>query len=197
MLKKLFSYLILITSLCTLSCSSNNCPLDNVVTCNYHFYDSEGNPIKHPDYLTIKTLKPGYKKQYIYRKLGESTIVSDEQLVSYIENGYTESITEVRKDTILVNKSQNRDKVGVPMSFTNTSDTLLLQYGSILHPDTIIVEHLPHPYVEIPECGSYMFHSLKSVYSTELGIDSIEIVNHNVDFEGKENIRIYFNGNSE
>jgi hypothetical protein len=96
-----------------------------------------------------------------------------------------------------VNKSQNRDKVGVPMSFTNTSDTLLLQYGSILHPDTIIVEHLPHPYVEIPECGSYMFHSLKSVYSTELGIDSIEIVNHNVDFEGKENIRIYFNGNSE
>ena len=188
---------LLTTLLLTVSCSSNNCPLSNVVTCNYHFYDSEGHPVKYADYLTIKTLQPGYKQQYTYRKLGESTVVSDEPLNSYIENGYTETISEVRKDTILVNKSNNRDKVSVPMSFTNTSDTLLFQYGSILYPDTIIIEHNPYPYVELPECGSYMFHTLKSVTSTESGIDRIEIINYKVDFEGKENIKVYFNESSE
>lgn len=188
---------LLTTLLLTVSCSSNNCPLSNVVTCNYHFYDSEGHPVKYADYLTIKTLQPGYKQQYTYRKLGESTVVSDERLDSYIENGYTETISEVRKDTILVNKSNNRDKVSVPMSFTNTSDTLLFQYESLLYPDTIIITHSPYPYVELPECGSYMFHTLKSVTSTESGIDRIEIINYKVDFEGKENIKVYFNESSE
>lgn len=195
--RKLIVFYIFTILLLTLSCSSNNCPLNNVVTCNYHFYDSEGHSVKYADYLTIKTLLPGYKQQYTYRKLGESTVVSDERLKSYIENGYTETISEVRKDTILVNKSNNRDNVSVPMSYTNTSDTLLFQYGSILYPDTIIIEHQPYPYVELPECGSYMFHTLKSTRSTESGIDRIEIINYKVDFEGKENIKVYFNGTSE
>lgn len=188
---------LLTTLLLTVSCSSNNCPLSNVVTCNYHFYDSEGISIKYTDYLTIKTLLPGNKKQYTYRKLGESTIVSDTPIPSYIKQGYSETITEVRNDTVLVNKSNNKSSISVPMSFTNTSDTLLFQYGSILYPDTIIIEHNPYPYVELPECGSYMFHTLKSVTSTESGIDRIEIINYKVDFEGKENIKVYFNGSSE
>ena len=194
---KTFAFALLATLLLTYSCSSNNCPLNNVVTCNYHFYDSEGHSIKYEEYLTIKTLLPGYKEQYTYRKLGEATIVSDTPLQSYIESGYTETVSEVRKDTVLVNKSKGRDYVSVPMSFTSTSDTLLFQYESILYPDTIIVMHQPYPYEELPECGSYMFHTLKSATTTESGIDRIEISNYKVDFEGKENIKVYFNGISE
>jgi hypothetical protein len=179
------------------SCSSNNCPLNNVVTCNYYFYDSEGMSIKYTDYLTVKTLLPGYKKQYTYRKLGESTIVSDTQIKTYIDAGYTETISDVRKDTVLVNKSNNRTSISVPMSFTNTADTLLFQYESILYPDTIVIEHSSYPYVELPECGSYMFHTLKSVKSTESGIFKVEIANRTVNFEGNENVKIYFNGVGE
>ena len=83
------------------------------------------------------------------------------------------------------------------MSFTNTADTLLFQYESILYPDTIVIEHSSYPYVELPECGSYMFHTLKSVKSTESGIFKVEIANHSVNFEGNENVKIYFNGVGE
>ncbi len=188
---------ILFTLALLVSCSSNNCPLENKVSCNYHFYDSEGNAIKYTDYLTIKTLKPGYKKEYTYRKLGEQTIVTDTQTPEYVEQGYAESVQEVRKDTVLLNKSNTLSSVKLPMSYSHTSDTLVLHYGSILAKDTIIVQHTPYPYVEMPECGSYMFHVLTGIRSTEAGIDRVEIVNPNVNYEGQENIRIYFNGVAE
>ncbi len=188
---------ILLTLAILVSCSSNNCPLENKVSCNYHFYDSEGNAIKYTDYITIKTLKPGYKKEYTYRKLGEQTIVTDTQTPEYVEMGYTESVQEVRKDTILLNKSNTLSSVKLPMSYANTADTLVFHYGSILAKDTIILQHTPYPYVEMPECGSYMFHVLNGIRSTEAGIDHVEIVNPNVNYEGEENVRIYFNGIAE
>lgn len=179
------------------ACSGNNCPLNNVVTCNYHFYDSEGNSIKLNDYLTVKTLLPGYKKQYTYKKLGEKTIVSDTPIPEYTESGYIESVSDVRKDTVLVNKANNRSNFSVPMSFTNTADTLVFQYESISYCDTIIIEHTSHPFVEMPECGSYMFHTLKNVKFTEAGIYKVELANRNVDFEGNENVKVYFNSSSD
>ena len=42
-------------------CYSNNCPLENTVTCNYGFYDAAGTPITYVDTITVTTLKPGYK----------------------------------------------------------------------------------------------------------------------------------------
>ncbi len=188
---------ILLTLALLVSCSSNNCPLENKVSCNYYFYDSEGNAIKYTDYLTIKTLKPGYKKEYTYRKLGEQSIVTDVQTPEYVEQGYTESVQEVRKDTILLNKSNTLSSVKLPMSYNNTSDTLIFHYGSILAKDTVILQHTPYPYVEMPECGSYMFHVLTGIRSTEAGIDHVEIVNPNVNYEGQENVKIYFNGVAE
>lgn len=179
-----------------ISCISNNCPLNNIVTCNYYFYDSEGNSIKFGDYLTVKTLLPGFKKQYEYKKLGEKTYVSDTPLPSYVENGYTEIVYDVRKDTILVNKSNNRSSISVPMSYSNSADTLVFQYESILYCDTLIIEHSSRPYVEMPECGSYMFHNLKNISCTEAGIYKVELSNRTVNFEGNENVKIYFNGTS-
>ncbi len=191
----------IIITLCSLllivACSSNNCPLENKVSCNYHFYDSEGNAVKYTDYLTIKTLKPGYKKEYTYRKLGEQTIVTYSPAPSYVEQGYTETIADVRKDTILVNKSNSHSNVSVPMSYVNDADTLVLHYGSITAKDTIIISHDSYPYVEMPECGSYMFHILTGVRYTEAAIDRVEIANPKVNYEGKENIKIYFNGVAE
>lgn len=176
------------------SCSSNNCPLNNSVTCNFYFYDSNGNPIKYNDQITVKTLLPGYKSQYTYRKLGEQTVVSDTPLQSYIDQGFAETVSTVRKDTVLVNKLNAKSYMSLPMSYSNTKDTLVFQYGNILSNDTIILEHKPYPYVELPECGSYMFHTLKDVYATSAAIDHVELSNLTVDFEGTENVKIYFNG---
>ncbi len=180
------------------SCSSNNCPLENRVSCNYHFYDSEGNAIKYTDYLTIKTLRPGSKKEYTYRKLGEQTVVTDVQTPSYVEEGYTETVSDVRNDTVLLNKSNTLTSASLPMSYTGTADTLVFHYGSITAKDTVIISHTPYPFVEMPECGSYMFHTLTGIRcNTNAAIDRIEIANANVNYEGQENIKIYFYGIAE
>ncbi len=179
------------------ACSSNNCPLENTVLCNYHFYDSEGTSITYSDAITIKTLLPGTKTTYTYRKLGYQTVVKERRDSTLIEQGYNESVANVRRDTILVNKSSSRSEVSVPMSYLNPADTLIFQYESISRGDTLIVSHKSHAHVELPECGAHYYHTLTGIKSTDAAIDHVEIVNSEVNYQGLENVKIYFNGVAE
>lgn len=175
-------------------CSSNNCPLENTVLCNYYFYDSEGTAISYGDTLTITTLLPGNKTVYVYRKFGSPTLTLDRPSQQLTEQGYSMTEQVVRHDTILVNKAAGRSYVQIPMSYYNTEDTLIFNYSSISRNDTIVVGHTSHPYVDLPECGSHQFHELTSINTTDAAIDRIEISNSHVNYEGNENIKIYFNG---
>lgn len=179
------------------SCSSNNCPLENTVSCNYYFYDSEGNAITYTDPITVTTLKPGHKTVYVYRKLGELTVTLDQPDSTLIEAGYNEIPTTVRRDTILVNQTTTHNYIQLPMSYFNTSDTLVFKYSSISRNDTIIVTHQGYAHVELPECGTHYFHHLSDIKATDAAIDHIEIANPLVDYNGNENVKIYFNGVAE
>lgn len=186
--------------LCTLlavlfvGCYSNNCPLNNTVTCNYSFYDAEGNAIIYTDTITVTTLKPGYKTVYVYRKLGEPTLTKDYQDTALVNQGYTETKLSQRNDTILLNRAYDQSKISIPMSYFNNVDTLVFSYGQISLKDTIKIYHESYPHVELPECGTYRFHSLQSINASDAAIDHIEISNPKVGYEGNENVKIYFNG---
>ena len=175
-------------------CYSNNCPLNNAVTCNYSFYDAAGHPITYTDAITVTTLKPGQKTVYVYRKLGEQTLTKNYQDTALINQGYTETPTIQRNDTILLNKVQNVSQISIPMSYFNGIDTLVFEYGQISLKDTIKIYHNSYPHVELPECGTYRFHTLQSIETTDAAIDHIEISNSQVGYEGNENVKIYFNG---
>ena len=107
-------------------CYSNNCPLENMVTCNYGFYDSEGTAISYRDTITVTTLMPGYKTVYTYRKLGNITVTKDYRDTALVNQGYTESMTQQRKDTILLNNLIGASSMKVPMSWFHEEDTLIL-----------------------------------------------------------------------
>lgn len=176
------------------ACSASNCPLESTVTCNYGFYDSQGTAITYNDTISVSTLLAGHKTQYIYRKLGSPTLTYDHPDSSLILDGYTQTQREVRCDTVLANKLINAQRMSLPMAYFSTSDTLVINYASLTNNDTIYVGHFGYSNVELPECGAHRFHQLQSVSSTSYGIDHIEIVQPTVDYEGKENIRIFFNG---
>lgn len=189
------SIITLLVTIANFGCSSNNCPLDNIVGCNLHFYDVEGVAISYNDAITIKTLLPGTKTIYTYRKLGEQTIVRDYKDDSLIDLGYTESISESRNDTVLVNQASGKSSLPVPLSYFNQCDTFVISYSSISLADTLFINHESYSYVEIPECGSYRFHYIKSSEcNTGAAIDHVEVSNTKVTYEGYENIKIYFNG---
>lgn len=191
-------YPILIISLLLLSgCSASNCPLENTVTCNYGFYDSEGTAVTYNDTITVSTLLPGTKTVYIYRRLGYTTVTLDKQDSSYIKNGYNQSTAVVRRDTILLNRISGASTMSVPMKYFSDNDTIILSYASISNKDTLYISHDSYSYVELPECGTQRFHTLTGLRSTYSGISGIEIVNPKVNYDGKENVKIYFNGTVE
>lgn len=178
-------------------CYSNNCPLENTVTCNYGFYDSEGTAITYGDTITVTTLMPGYKTVYTYRKLGNTTVTKDNPDTALVNQGYTESVSQQRRDTVLLNKLYGASSMNVPMSYFHDVDTLILAYGRISLRDTIKVQHLSYPHVELPECGTYRFHTLRQVTATDAAIDHIEISEPKVNYDGMVNVKIYFNGVAE
>lgn len=180
------------------ACSSNNCPLSSVVTCNYHFYDSQGVPITYGDEITVTTLLQGDRTVYVYHKMGSTTIVANERDSALIAEGYTESVQTMRRDTVLVNKLSKASSLSLPMGYYNATDTVILSYATLTQRDTLYVVHDSYPYVELPECGVHQFHTLRSVTcSATAAIDHIEVKDKKVDYEGRENVRIYFNGEAE
>ena len=193
-MKKLLCILSLTT---LLACSSNNCPLESTVLCNYYFYDRAGVAIKYGDEFSVTTLLPGHKTVYTYRKLGYQTVTLAKRDTAYINDGYSETIGTTRRDTVLVNKTTGRSYIQLPMSYFNKADTLIFDYSSISGKDTIIVEHEGYANVELPECGTQVYHNLRTIKATDAAIDHVEITNPLVNYEGKEHIRIYFNGEVE
>ena len=176
------------------SCSASNCPLESTVLCNYGFYDSEGTAVTYTDTISVTTLLPGMKTVYIYRKLGYPTMTLNSQDSSYIESGYSETISEVRRDTLLRNKLTNVSTMSLPMQYFSSSDTLIISYSSISNKDTLYISHDSYSHIDLPECGTHRFHTLREIRSTDSGIFGVEISNPRVNYEGRENVKIYFNG---
>lgn len=177
------------------ACSTATCPMDTVVTCNYTFYNSEGATSPLYDTLTV-TIKKA-TTVYTYSKEGRNDSILLRPSTALIDSGYTETISTMKLDTVLMNSLVNGTAMSIPMSFYNRVDTLIFYYRKILHPDTVYLFHEGYTHVETPECGSYRFHHLSGIRSTDRCIDHIEVVNPTVNFEGAENVRIYFNSYSE
>ena len=184
------------TLLLLYACSANNCPLESTVTCNYCFYDSEGVAIIYEDTITVRTLLPGMKTVYTYRKLGQRTVVLDYQDSVYIKNGYSETISEVRRDAVLANKVHDVSSMKVQMQYYSNIDTLIFDYSNISNKDTIILLHDSYSNVELPECGTHRFHHLKEARCTNYGLDHILINDPDVNYKGNENMKLYFNGSA-
>ena len=179
------------------ACSANNCPLESTVTCNYGFYDSEGVAVEYEDTISVRTLLPGMKTVYTYRKLGQRTVVLDKRDSTYIKNGYTETVSETRRDAVLASNVHNASSMKLEMSYYSKFDTLIFDYSSISNKDTVYLTHDSYSNVELPECGTHRFHHLKEIRCTHYGIDRIEIGNPDVNYKGNENVKVYFNGSAD
>ncbi|MBR3455938.1 MAG: hypothetical protein IKH26_11500 [Bacteroidaceae bacterium] len=192
-----FMSVLTLTAALAVACSSNNCPLDNTVTCNYYFYDSNDNPISLYDTLTVSVLLPGHDTLYTYRIVGYPTVTSKTRIDSLVSQGYKEVVSIIRHDSILINQVVNASHLELPMAYFNKADTLVFDYFNLMNNDTIYIDHDNMPQVNLPECGSYMFHRITGVKNTNAAIDKLEITNPNVNYERKENIRIHFAGTIE
>lgn len=112
----------------------------------------------------------------------ESAAKYDGQLtVSLMVNG---------RDSIIVNRITGATELTLPVSYTHQCDTVILTYDNF-YTDTLYVGHSNTPYFISLSCGTGMFHNLTSLRHTNSVIDSAAIVNHNINYDPNENIKLY------
>ena len=94
------------------------------------------------------------------------------------------------KDSIVINHLANASSLQLPMSYTNSCDTVVFSYENNAT-DTLFVKHENIPYFISMECGLAMYHRLQDVTHTKAFIDSVAIINDYVNFDNNENIKLY------
>jgi hypothetical protein len=95
------------------------------------------------------------------------------------------------RDSILVNNAMNAKELTLPMSYTSSCDTLILDYWNGIK-DTLYIGHENIPFYQSMECGVVMHHSLTDVRYTNNLIDSMAINTTQINFDYNENIKLYF-----
>ena len=99
----------------------------------------------------------------------------------------TLTITAAGTDSILINRLVRGSEVELPVSYSAATDTLIFHFTdttSRTRRDTIWIdkENIPHS----------MFHHVTAVRWTRLLVDSVSIVNPNINYNVSENFKIYF-----
>lgn len=94
---------------------------------------------------------------------------------------------QLRVDTLF---NQASNYMSLPLSYTSQT-TFVMHYSETLC-DTIELTHKNLPFVSNIECGTLMFHEVESMRYTTNVLDSVVLVNPNIDNEEKTNFNIYY-----
>ena len=86
--------------------------------------------------------------------------------------------------------NQAKDHITVPLSYTNKT-TYVMHYTERMR-DTIEVTHRNIPFVSNIECGAVMHYEVENLRYTTNALDSVTIVNSQIDNEEKTNFNIYY-----
>ncbi len=127
-----------------------------------------------------------------YENIGFYTIDDNgKEQAHSIANPLTVSLMINGTESVMVNNITDAGSVSLPMSYTQERDTVIFRYHDASC-DSLFVNHTAHPYYQSMECGVLMFYQIDGVENTNVWIEDVKIVNKSVNFEGNENIKIYF-----
>ncbi len=101
------------------------------------------------------------------------------------------ALNTVQGDSIILNDSKKVSTATLPLSYVDTETIMVFQYSNILS-DTLWITHANIPHFLSMDCGTTMYHQINEVKHTSYRIDSIAIINPEVDINEKENIRIFY-----
>ena len=169
----LTSFVLLLTMLFQ-ACEVENCPPNALSFAHFTLVDQHGRQLTS----TVPTSIYGVIKTdvTIKKELPDGSIVEETVKDSLI------------RDT-LINKESNLKDFSVPLSYTDETMFIIDYDGQ--HQDNITLKHRNIPYFLNIDCGTMMFHEVTEVTASP-GIDSIQIINPNIDNYEKENFKIYF-----
>ena len=147
----------------TNACTNIECPLNNTVYATYNIYGTD----------SLKSFS-----------------ITD-----------TLTVTAVGTDSVLYNKGIGISTFTLPMSYTGAADTLLFTWTDTsgnTGTDTLVIAHTNRVHFESLDCNTTVFHTVTGVKwsvseasSSPMQIDSVEVINPEIDYNGNENFRLY------
>lgn len=111
----------------------------------------------------------------------------------------TLTITALDINIVLANRLVDASQVKLPVSYYNDADTLefLFQGEDGEGSDTLYIEKKNIAHLDDVSCPAHMWHYITHVYSTHHLIDTVLISEPNINYDGKENLQIYFRTDQE
>ncbi len=162
---KVKDFIYLLFALPLLSCESVTCPINNTVACVYGFYASA--------------------------RTSDGTFVEG----AAISIGDTLTITAMGADSVIANRLINKNGVSLPVSFYGDTDSLMFTFidaqGAVGR-DTIRIDKTNRAHLDDPSCPLHMWHTITAVQSTRHLIDTVLINHSDINYDGLENLQIYF-----
>ena len=157
------------------ACEVENCPPNTISYLQFTFADQHGKAVKITD--TTSVIGMISTDVTVYDTLDDGTLA--ERIV----------YDSIIHDT-LINQESEAESFKVPLSYdTETSFIFAYKHAK---PDTIHISHRNIPYFTNLDCGTMMFYEIQQATSTRHQLDSLQIINSNIDNNEKENIKIYF-----
>ncbi len=159
------------------SCSESDCPLTTAALGHFDFIDSKTH--------SSVSLKSGITVT--------GFITRDVTVRDTLEDG---SIKEwVVKDSVISDTLYNSPTTSMSLPLSYTSKTTYVIHYTALMRDTITLDYKSIPYLDNIECGTMMFYNVNSVKYTTNVLDSVVIVNPDINNEEKRNFYIYYLAN--
>ena len=157
------------------ACESEDCPPNAVAFVHFSLVNQRGNAVQITAPVTI---------------IGQ--IEADVTVHDTLPDG---SIADrVVRDSLindtLVNQESNAGSFSLPLSYGDATRFIINYNG--MDQDEINLKHRNIPYFLNVDCGTMMFHEITEATTTFHQIDSIVVINPNIDNNEKENIKIYF-----
>ena len=90
---------------------------------------------------------------------------------------------------LLFDNGKSISKLPMPLLPDTTVSTFLITFHE--QTDTLFVEHTPRQYFVSLACGCAIYHTITAAWSTDPRVDSVQIINANVENAVQENLCIH------
>ena len=173
----------------------------------YAVFDSSNNgatltrTLEYTDY-TSPQIQLSEPLRYTLEEMTDVNLTANMRVEDCLDGGEasasildTLTVKAAGTDSILLNRVLGKSEIELPVSYSAPVDTLIFEFTNVeqmLRRDTVWVMKENFPHYESPECPAAMFHVVTGVRSTHLLIDTVQVVNPNINYNASENFKIYF-----
>lgn len=99
------------------------------------------------------------------------------------------TVQAIDNETYILYNNKNIKKIPLFLRPDTTITAFLMTFHN--QTDTLFVEHTPRQYFVSLACGCAVYHTITAAWSTDYRVDSIQIVNANVENAVQENLCLY------